>query len=383
VTARDDADRLIGTWFGESAAAGTPDYADDILAAVAGVSQHRRPSWLRAPWAPGPAEAPVMRGRYALAAVALLVVAVALAALAAGARPKPPPFTLQSVIPLVSKGNTIFATADARGIWATGNGIAQHVDAVTGEVTTVPVPQITPYFTGVIMGDGSLWAADYNGNRVLRLDPATGAVIDTVEIQRPMGFTWRDGPWVGGGQGRGLSHIDPSTNRVDRSFPTATGAALGDHSLWYTESDRVSGTAVEIDLATGKELSRVPIPRTTAGGIVLDGEGNAYAWRSGSEHSELVVIDGSTHAVSATHVLLHDLIGGVVRIGDSIWGVVGPGADGRPRLIEIGPNGPTGREEALPPEVDPDSAVVAFGSIWIPSESDSTFYRFPTDALTR
>jgi hypothetical protein len=49
--------------------------------------------------------------------------------------------------------------------------------------------------------------------------------------------------------------------------------------------------------------------------------------------------------------------------------------------VELGQTGPTGRVEALDPDVDPDGAVVAFGSVWIPSDSDALLYRYPAAAL--
>jgi hypothetical protein len=50
-------------------------------------------------------------------------------------------------------------------------------------------------------------------------------------------------------------------------------------------------------------------------------------------------------------------------------------------VIQIGPDGPTGREETLAPGLDPDIPVVAFGSIWIPFDNHAALYRYPSDAL--
>jgi hypothetical protein len=80
-------------------------------------------------------------------------------------------------------------------------------------------------------------------------------------------------------------------------------------------------------------------------------------------------------------VFPHDFIGGIVPVGGLMWGLVGPQADGRARLIELGPGGAMGREEELAPGLDPDIPVVAFGSVWIPFDGHAALYRYPSDAL--
>ena len=77
------------------------------------------------------------------------------------------------------------------------------------------------------------------------------------------------------------------------------------------------------------------------------------------------------------------VFGGIASIGDSVWALMGPDSAGGSRIIELGATGPTGREEPLQDGLDPDGAVVAFGSVWIPWETKGAMYRYPVNALAR
>ena len=384
MTTHDDADRLIRTWFEEGATVSSPDYAADVMALVDQVPQQRRVAWLRAPWKPGPAEAPVAPASLVVVVLALLVLGLVATLLLGGASPKPSPFRLQGIVPVAGTSGALFESADADGVWVTGDKVAIHVDPATLETTRVVVPLTGENFTGVVAGSGSLWAADYDGNRVLRIDPSTGEVVAEVAVLSPVSMAWQNGLWVLHNDRMrtlGLARIDAATNAVALDIPSATAYALVPGSLWYLETASRDAWAVEADPATGQVRSRIPIPIGVAGSIAVDTSGNVYAFRSGSMRSQIAVIGAATHEVSETFVVPHDFIGGIVPVGDSVWGAVGPGADGRSRLVEIGPAGPTGREEDLAPGLDPDTPVVAFGSLWIPFDGHAALYRYPADAL--
>ena len=378
---RDDADLLVRSWFAETATAGSPDYASDVMALVDRVPQQRRGAWLRAPWKPGPAEAPVMRAGLALAAVGLLLLALVGTLLLAGARPKPPPFKLQGIVPVTGTVNATFLSADADGIWVTGDREAIHVDPVTNELSRIPVPLTDTNFTGVVAGAGSLWVADYDGHQVTRLDPATGTVQARIYVLNPVALTWQEGLWVLRNKGGGLVRIDPSTNAIDLDIPSVTAYALTPGTLWYIESAQPDAWLVEADPATGAVRSRTPVPYEVAGSMSVDASGNVYLWRRGITRSQVAVIDAKTHVVSEVFNLMHNLIGGITAVGGSMWGATAPGEDGHSRLVELGPKGATGREEVLAPGLDPDNPIVAFGSLWIPFDSHAALYRYPADAL--
>jgi hypothetical protein len=78
-----------------------------------------------------------------------------------------------------SMASSIAYTADGRSILAatpSGVGIVK-VELPTGQMTTLPSPGFSP--TSLAAGtDGSVWAVDSRGNRVVQLD-ATGRVVQT------------------------------------------------------------------------------------------------------------------------------------------------------------------------------------------------------------
>ena len=77
------------------------------------------------------------------------------------------------------------------------------------------------------------------------------------------------------------------------------------------------------------------------------------------------------------------VFGGIASIGDSVWALTGLDSAGGSRIVELRATGPTGREEPLQDGLDPDGAIVAFGSVWIPWETKGAMYRYPVDALAR
>lgn len=383
MTALDDTDRIITAWLAASAPAGGSDNLGAILAAADRVPQRRHLAWLRAPWRPAPDHAPFARTSVILVGAALLVAALVSALLLAGSRPPvPAPFRLQGMVAVPGATGAIRLAAGPDVLWATGDGAVARIDPVTNEVTMLPVPIAAAGFTGILERDGMLWAADYHGNRVLRVDLASGEVAGEIRTATPDSLRWAEGIWALTGRAGGLVRIDPETDSIDLRFPTATSYAVAAGSLWYLETADREATAVEIDPATGIERSRVSLPYAAAGSLAVDTHGNVYAWRSGTATaSRVTVVDGATHAVMPAYSLPHDLIGGLVQIGDTMWGVAGPQADGRSRLAELSAAGPTGREADLALGLDPDGPVVAFGSVWIPWDGRAGVYRYTAEPL--
>ncbi len=68
-------------------------------------------------------------------------------------------------------------------------------------------------------------------------------------------------------------------------------------------------------------------------------------------------------------------------IGSSMWGLTAANNPEGSQIVELGRTGPTGRAETLDDGLDPDGPAIAFGSIWIPSDSKGVLYRYPVDAL--
>ena len=110
------------------------------------------------------------------------------------------------------------------GPFDTSEGVAgvtydgHHIWAATGAVlASIPAPG-QGCDSGMAWADGSLWVGQYRERRIVQIDPATGAVLRTLESDRFVtGVSWVDGElWHGTWEGddSDLRRIDPDDGRV-------------------------------------------------------------------------------------------------------------------------------------------------------------------------
>ena len=174
MTYRYDPDDVIATWAAESIGGGGPDYLPEVLLMVERTPQHR---WAR--WFPGartaPAKAPSMNTRTLLVVAAMLLLLLVGGALVAGGAATPHLLAPGVVpVPRVRRAPSSSARRDD-AIWATVEDGVVSIDPKTGEATRYEVPGGGTDLTGVVATADAIWVADYYGNRIVRLDRATGA----------------------------------------------------------------------------------------------------------------------------------------------------------------------------------------------------------------
>jgi hypothetical protein len=131
---------------------------------------------------------------------------------------------LQAVTPDGILGRAISVRAEAgsafdgRHFYQIAAGKIQKVDPATGAVLAiVPAPPDADY-AGLTWAEGALWVGQYQGRRILKLDPETGRVLRTVQSDRLVtGVTFAEGElWHGaieGGQAE-LRRVEPSSGKV-------------------------------------------------------------------------------------------------------------------------------------------------------------------------
>jgi hypothetical protein len=102
--------------------------------------------------------------------------------------------------------------------------------------------------TGVVAAFGSVWAAGPDG--VIRVDPATNALLATVQVDGGAGWTaaTADAVWVT--TPTGLARIDPQTNTVAATVPLPGAPYLGDPdvldgNVWAPEIRRNAVAVVD------------------------------------------------------------------------------------------------------------------------------------------
>lgn len=107
---------------------------------------------------------------------------------------------------------------DGKHLWQVAEARIDRIDPATGRVLgSIPAPG-AGRDSGLAWAEGSLWVGQYRDRRIVRIDPATGAVQRTIESDRFVtGVTWVDGDlWHGTWEGDAsdVRRIDPASGAV-------------------------------------------------------------------------------------------------------------------------------------------------------------------------
>jgi DNA-binding SARP family transcriptional activator/streptogramin lyase len=173
---------------------------------------------------------------------------------------------------------------DDKALWlGSGKGLIR-VDPATGRVlqrAEVPVE-----LDGVAVGAGAVWAVSGRAATVLRIDRETGAVTHQIPIATrpdvpspyPMGVAASaDFVWVLDGSTATVTKIDPDLDNIVATFPLGTGPgslrlAAGEGAAWICNQQ--DGTLTRIDAETDATTSITVAPHdrptdvAVAGGLV-------------------------------------------------------------------------------------------------------------------
>jgi glutamine cyclotransferase len=107
---------------------------------------------------------------------------------------------------------------DGKHLFQIAEAVIRKIDPKTGEVlATIPAPG-NGGDSGLAWAEGTLWVGQHRGRKIHQVDPATGAVLRTIESNRFVtGVTWVDGAlWHGTWEGdeSDLRRIEPRTGKV-------------------------------------------------------------------------------------------------------------------------------------------------------------------------
>jgi glutamine cyclotransferase len=107
---------------------------------------------------------------------------------------------------------------DGRYLYQIAETRIDKIDPASGEVVaSIPAPG-GGSDSGLTWAEGSLWVGEYRDRKIHQIDPATGAVMRTIESNRFVtGVTWVDGElWHGTWEGdeSELRRIDPKSGTV-------------------------------------------------------------------------------------------------------------------------------------------------------------------------
>src|SRR5579863_7881654 len=122
--------------------------------------------------------------------------------------------TLRS-IDVAAHAGTAF---DGQHLFQIAEDRIQKIDPNTGQVlASIPAPG-GGRDSGLAWAEGTLWVGQYRDRKIHQIEPATGAILRTIESNRFVtGGTWLDGElWHGTWEGdeSDLRRIDPLTGEV-------------------------------------------------------------------------------------------------------------------------------------------------------------------------
>jgi hypothetical protein len=130
-------------------------------------------------------------------------------------------------LPRAGDAGTAF---DGTHLWQIAETRIDKIDPVTGDVlASIPAPG-SGSDSGLAWAEGSLWVGQYRDRRIHRIDPETGAVLRTIQSDRFVtGVTWVEGElWHGTWEGDAsdIRRVDPASGAVLDRLEMPAGAGV-------------------------------------------------------------------------------------------------------------------------------------------------------------
>jgi DNA-binding beta-propeller fold protein YncE len=130
----------------------------------------------------------------------------------------------------IDQGADAGTAFDGKHLWQITEQRIDKIDAASGRVVgSIPAPG-GGRDSGLTWAEGSLWVGQYRDRRIHQIDPATGAVLRTIESDRFVtGVTWVDGElWHGTWEGdeSDLRRIDPADGSVLERLQMPAGVGV-------------------------------------------------------------------------------------------------------------------------------------------------------------
>jgi YVTN family beta-propeller protein len=173
------------------------------------------------------------------------------------------------------------------GLWFGGNdepGVA-HFDVAASRIDKTSGRSLTP--EAIAASDGAVWVVDRFGQEVVRLDPATGAVLDRVPLGSPIpslgastvhtplsnALLDASGLWVSDALEGKLWRIRPAESSIRSVISVGQGALAltsGAGSVWV--ANRGEGTVSRIDPQTDRVAATIKIADQVDGAAFAAGK---------------------------------------------------------------------------------------------------------------
>ena len=235
---------------------------------------------------------------------------------------------------------------------------AGSVGLINSSGGRVGAPVMVGSPAGLAYGDGSVWAVDSAEGTVSRINPATHAVVQTIQVGSDPAAVTVSGKdaWVANSGDGTVSQISTTTNTVVQTIPVGNvpaaiasgpsgvwvanqgdntvdrinpvtgivtkrnvdvgglpdGIAVGPDAVWVANSE--DGTVTRIDPATGQPSGPMPVGAGPAGIAVTP----AAVWVANSLDLTVSRLDPATGRVTAT-IGVGDGPGAIAAASDGVW----------------------------------------------------------------
>jgi hypothetical protein len=272
--------------------------------------------------------------------------------------------TVDVAIPVSGAGGV---ATGAGSVWATsGDGSISRIDPNTNQV--VAVVQVGPQDIGITaISDTDVWLGAYDEDALYRINVATNTVSGPIALpsgSSPLGGAIAAGSvWIALEHAGAVVRIDPATNAVLATIPVGTVGANGPLAVAESGGDvwvsvPVDGKIVRVDPGSNTVTATIPMTQectfaATATSLWIGG---------GCGGTKLATVDESTNTVSTLANLSPDVVGGPMLLGTALWLIT---FDGALASVDTASGAVTRFAPFRQYNVDGESVAAGFGTLWV------------------
>jgi YVTN family beta-propeller protein len=250
---------------------------------------------------------------------------------------------------------------------AVGSGLAA-LDQGSGRPVASPVA-LPASPAGIAAGRNSLWVTAPDAGAVLRVDPASRALIERIPLAgSPSAVAVAPGAiWVGTASSGELNRIDPTTDAVvqtvDLGGASAGALTYGNRGLWV--ADTADGALIEIDPESGA------VRRTIVLGLrpTAVAAGRGVVWAADYQSNTVVEVSAASRQTLATVHVGNGPTAIAVSSG-AVW--VANGLDATVSRIDPATAAVVA---TIPVGSGPSSIVAGGGSVWVGNQYSQNLTR--------
>jgi glutamine cyclotransferase len=152
-------------------------------------------------------------------------------------------------------------TYDGANVWFAASGSLRAFDPDSGKaVRSLDVPA----HAGTAYDGRHLY--QIGGDRILKVDPDTGTIVASIPTPEggTSGMAWADGSlWVGQYRSRKIHQVDPATGAILRTIESnrfVTGVSWVDDELWHATWEDEQSELRRIDPSSGEVCEQLMMP---------------------------------------------------------------------------------------------------------------------------